>query len=172
VSRQITFSDISTEEVLLDYLRTISKKLEKDLINLGNIKAKTISLTTKSNDFKLKNKAITLLYPISKENEIYTNASNILHTLLPLNLRLIGIRLSHLENIPSQVPSNTISKYFPKMTQSQLESPTSTTTTTSPLNDKISPKRKSLSSHRIIPKSKKRKSDPGQTTLDRFFPQN
>jgi len=176
VGRQLTFTAVSSEEKLLEYLKFLAQKIEKDLMNLGITKAKTISLITKSNDFIVKNKTITLSYPISKEHEIFTQASNILQTLLPLNLRLIGIRLTNLEKkFDKKKPTqdSVISKYFHKTDEDiesiffKKEDPSK------PPADKpslpVAGKRRSSLQFQPTPKSKKRKSDPGQTTLDRFF---
>jgi len=162
LSRQYTFYADSSKEVFLEYLSKIAKKLEKDLIQMGNAKAKTISLTTKLNDFKIRNKTITLPYPIFTETDIFSQASNILYSLLPLNLRLIGVRLSNFENIKTSQTGTSISQYFQKLPQEGLES------LFKKEENKTPPKRKSQTTSPVS-KSKKRKSDPGQTTLDQFF---
>jgi len=71
----------------------------------------------KSADFVVKNRAKTLSHFISTESELYMAASEILLSVLPVNLRLIGIRMSCFDKTQKQVDTSqkSICNYFSKV---------------------------------------------------------
>jgi len=118
IGRQRTFAPISEKEKLLEVLKSIAKLVANDMSNAG-MKAKKLTLAMKSADFVVKNRAKTLSHFISSESELYMAASEVLLSVLPVNLRLIGIRMSCFDIIQKQQEVDTTQKsiytYFSKV---------------------------------------------------------
>ncbi len=87
--------DIKTLEKILEDL---AQKIESYMVK-KNLKAKTLTLKIKEDNFTSHTKSITLQEYIYKKEEIYTEAASLLRAILKdKTLRLIGISLSNLAN--------------------------------------------------------------------------
>jgi DNA polymerase-4 len=90
-------SDTKDKEELKSYLRDFSEDISK-IFHAKNISGKTITLKIKTSSFVSHTKSKTLLHFISKEEEIFNEACNILNELeLIETIRLIGVSISSLK---------------------------------------------------------------------------
>lgn len=89
--------DTDDKEEIKFYLKSFSNSISKELLN-RNFSGKTLTLKIKTTNFHNHTKSKTLPYFISKEEEIYKEACDILMNLdLNEKIRLIGVSISSLE---------------------------------------------------------------------------
>lgn len=99
MSTERTFSEISKASEQYGLCRELCHDLEEDLQKEG-LKGKTVTLKLKNINFEVKTRACTVPATVSKEEEIYAVASELLKTEIdglhpqPLRLRLMGVRVS------------------------------------------------------------------------------
>ncbi|XP_062905335.1 DNA polymerase kappa [Mobula hypostoma] len=99
MSTERTFNEISEASEQLSLCRELCHDLEEDLHKEG-LRGKTVTLKLKNINFEVKTRACTVPSAVSKEEEIYAVASELLKTELenlhpqPLRLRLMGVRIS------------------------------------------------------------------------------
>ncbi|XP_078252766.1 DNA polymerase kappa isoform X2 [Rhinoraja longicauda] len=99
MSIERTFSEISKASEQYGLCRELCHDLEEDLQKEG-LKGKTVTLKLKNINFEVKTRACTVPAAVSKEEEIYAVASELLKTEIdglhpqPLRLRLMGVRVS------------------------------------------------------------------------------
>ncbi|KAI3650229.1 hypothetical protein MP228_004967 [Amoeboaphelidium protococcarum] len=101
VSVERTFNAMSDREALLAKLREISQKLNQDL-EKKNLSGKCVTLKIKMSDFSVKSKAKSVLESIQSADDIYSVAKSLLLEVMPCELRLMGLRMSSLND-----PTNT-----------------------------------------------------------------
>lgn len=121
VSKERTFKEINTADVILAKCKDLSVSLEKDLQS-RSLKGKTLTVKLKSVDFAVCSRSITLPKFFNSAEEIYENAKKILLREMKtrkLRLRLMGLRMSHFHDEtnsstnPSSPPNrNSILKFF------------------------------------------------------------
>jgi len=113
IGKQRTFQPISDTNLLLQKLQNIAVLVSNEMKSKG-LKSKHITLVTKSANFELKSHAKSLPKYIHDSNEIYTVAKNILLTVLPAQLRLLGIRVSNFNKTTETIDPNqtSLNKYF------------------------------------------------------------
>ncbi|XP_067885603.1 DNA polymerase kappa isoform X2 [Heterodontus francisci] len=99
MSTERTFSEISKAAEQYSLCRDLCRDLEEDLQKEG-LRGKTVTLKLKNINFEVKTRACTVPSPISKEEEIFAVAYELLKTEInsvhprPLRLRLMGVRMS------------------------------------------------------------------------------
>ncbi|XP_069793580.1 DNA polymerase kappa isoform X1 [Narcine bancroftii] len=99
MSTERTFGEISKASEQYSLCRELCRDLEEDLRKEG-LRGRTVTLKLKSINFEVKTRACTVPSAISKEEELYAVASEILKTEIdnmhpqPLRLRLMGLRIS------------------------------------------------------------------------------
>ncbi|XP_051875203.1 DNA polymerase kappa isoform X2 [Pristis pectinata] len=99
MSTERTFSEISKASEQYSLCRELCHDLEEDL-HKGGLRGKTVTLKLKNINFEVKTRACTVPSAVSKEEEIYAIASELLKTEIesiypqPLRLRLMGVRVS------------------------------------------------------------------------------
>ena len=100
IGKERTFrQNTNDKNVLKDYLRKIADLIEVEMIK-KDIRAKTVSIKLKDENFKNQTRSITLQEPIYKANDIYDEASILLEQVFKGEyIRLIGISLSNLSDM-------------------------------------------------------------------------
>ncbi|XP_078419755.1 DNA polymerase kappa [Cetorhinus maximus] len=99
MSTERTFSEISKTAEQYSLCRDLCHDLEEDLQKEG-LRGKTVTLKLKNVNFEVKTRACTVPSPVSKEEEIFAVAHELLKTEInsvhprPLRLRLMGVRVS------------------------------------------------------------------------------
>ncbi|XP_059830514.1 DNA polymerase kappa isoform X2 [Hypanus sabinus] len=99
MSTERTFNEINKASEQFSLCRELCHDLEEDLHKEG-LRGKTVTLKLKNINFEVKTRACTVPSAVSKEEEIYAVASELLKTELenlhpqPLRLRLMGVRIS------------------------------------------------------------------------------
>lgn len=98
IGRETTLkSDTDNKDDLEEYIKFFSFSISKELKNKG-LSGKTITLKIKTSSFENHTKSKTLLSYISKEENIYREAHDILNNIkLNENIRLIGLSISSLK---------------------------------------------------------------------------
>lgn len=100
IGKERTFRENSNDKnVLKAYLKRIADLIEVEMIK-KDIRAKTVSIKLKDENFKNQTRSITLQEPIYKANDIYQEASILLDEVFKGQyIRLIGISLSNLSDM-------------------------------------------------------------------------
>ncbi|KRX47224.1 Coronin-like protein cor-1 [Trichinella murrelli] len=102
ISTERTFSEINEPSRLLAVCRKLCNSLSEDVIE-RNLKGKTVTLKVKTIDFDVRTRANTVDRYVQAADEIYHIASSLLQEEIrarlpnPLRLRLMGVRLSTLQ---------------------------------------------------------------------------
>jgi len=103
ISTETTFSDTSDRQELLKILADLCKDLASDCISKA-ILGHAVTVKIKSHDFKIKTKVTQLCDYSNDEEVIHATAKRILLNMIdtsedqPLALRLMGVRLSNLQD--------------------------------------------------------------------------
>ncbi len=100
IGKERTFSqNTNDKKILKDYLRNIANLIEIEMIK-KDIRAKTVSIKLKDENFKNQTRSITLQEPIFKATDIYEEACILLDEAFEGEyIRLIGISLSNLSDM-------------------------------------------------------------------------
>ena len=100
IGKERTFrQNTNDKKILKDYLKNIADLIEVEMIK-KDIRAKTVSIKLKDENFKNQTRSITLQEPIYKANEIYEEACILLDEVFRGEyIRLIGISLSNLSDM-------------------------------------------------------------------------
>ncbi|XP_060691861.1 DNA polymerase kappa [Hemiscyllium ocellatum] len=99
MSTERTFHEMSKAAEQYSLCHELCHDLEEDLQKEG-LKGKTVTLKLKNVNFEVKTRACTVPVPVSKEEEIFAVAHELLKTEInnmhpqPLRLRLMGVRVS------------------------------------------------------------------------------
>jgi len=101
ISREKTFRDFYEDHELFLMCKEIAADLAAEMESI-HFKAKTITLKLKTIDFEVKNKSVNLERYITSPEEIFSHASELLKSELPIDLRTLGIKLSDLESLDSE----------------------------------------------------------------------
>ena len=101
MSREDTFDrDISDDALLETELQRLAVRVVADLRGDG-LKARTITVKIRENDFTTRNASRTLDVPVSTERAVFTTARQLFRKLRAkrrLPVRLLGVALSHLDD--------------------------------------------------------------------------
>ncbi|OUC47511.1 TM2 domain protein [Trichinella nativa] len=114
ISTERTFSEINEPSRLLAVCRKLCNSLSEDVIE-RNLKGKTVTLKVKTIDFDVRTRANTVDRYVQAADEIYHIASSLLQEEIrarlpnPLRLRLMGVRLSTLQE--SKVENNSLDRF-------------------------------------------------------------
>ncbi|KRX27244.1 Coronin-like protein cor-1 [Trichinella nelsoni] len=114
ISTERTFSEINEPSRLLAVCRKLCNSLSEDVIE-RNLKGKTVTLKVKTIDFDVRTRANTVDRYVQAADEIYNIASSLLQEEIrarlpnPLRLRLMGVRLSTLQE--SKVENNSLDRF-------------------------------------------------------------
>ncbi|XP_015901598.3 DNA polymerase kappa isoform X1 [Ziziphus jujuba] len=95
ISNERTFSATGNKTFLYRKLGDIADMLSTDMQKEG-LCGRTLTLKLKTASFEVRTRAVTLPKYISSSEEILKHASKLLKAELPVSLRLIGLRVSHL----------------------------------------------------------------------------
>jgi len=88
--------DTDDKELMKTYLRDFAESVAK-VMKRKNVEAKTITVKFKTKDFEGHTRSKTLSIPVSRADDIYTEAIHVLeHIDFPKKIRLIGLSMSGL----------------------------------------------------------------------------
>ena len=104
LSKERTFRDESNENKLIDICKNVTKMVSDECKN-KNIRGKTITLKIKTNKFEVKTRAHSLNYYTNDYNVLITHSINLLKHEMPVTLRLLGIKISSLEQTEPETKS-------------------------------------------------------------------
>jgi len=143
VGRQRTFSKESAPLTLMDHLKYVCGLVSKDMVEENNLKAKCVTLVTKSSNFQLKTRAKTIGRYINSPEDIFDVASELLTAAFPIELRLlgisplsslistvfqsfpIGVRMTHFDTEAEETAANEgikpITKFFQKTSKEEFQ---------------------------------------------------
>lgn len=115
ISSERTFSATDDETLLYQKLADIAEMLCADM-KKGGLCGRTLTLKLKTASFEVRSRAVTLEKYIGSNEDILKYASKLLKAELPISLRLMGLRLSHLneDNIgsPSDPTQKTLNNFI------------------------------------------------------------
>lgn len=80
---------------MIDALQPLCQELAAELEN-KELVGRTVSIKTKTVDFDVSTRSLTLKHSIQSESELFKYASQLLTKHQPVNLRLLGVRISGL----------------------------------------------------------------------------
>ncbi|PON74817.1 DNA repair protein, Rev [Parasponia andersonii] len=103
ISNERTFSATGDETLLYRKLEEIAEMLSTDMQKEG-LCGRTLTLKLKTAAFELRSRAVTSQKHICASKDILKHASKLLKAELPISLRLIGLRMSHLNEERDGVP--------------------------------------------------------------------
>ncbi|XP_062089394.1 DNA polymerase kappa isoform X2 [Humulus lupulus] len=95
ISNERTFSATGDETLLYRKLEELSEMLSADMQKEG-LCGRTLTLKLKTVAFELRTRAVSLQKHICSSEDILKHASKLLKAEFPISLRLIGLRISHL----------------------------------------------------------------------------
>ncbi|KAL1411451.1 hypothetical protein Q8F55_002407 [Vanrija albida] len=104
-----TFRDKSDDAEILAELESIAEELEKDLSTL-QYSGKTVTLKYKLHTYENKTRALSLKKFVNTKDEILPIALDLMRKELPVQVRLLGIRLSNLKDLT--LPDKGIKTFF------------------------------------------------------------
>jgi len=137
VSTERTFSHTSDPTILYQICHQLSLSLAETL-EKKSLEGKTLTLKLKTSNFETRSRSITLNKYWSKGEEIYTQARKLLTEEIPLDIRLMGVRMSGFKESIASDKQPLIDGYFSKTTKSQEKSDANTTPIkTSPTKNNI-----------------------------------
>ncbi|XP_024031357.1 DNA polymerase kappa, partial [Morus notabilis] len=115
ISSERTFSATGDETLLYRKLEEIAEMLSTDMQKEG-LCGRTLTLKLKTAAFEVRTRAVTLQRNICASADILKHASKLLKAELPISLRLIGLRVSQLNEdgggIPSDPTQTTITNFI------------------------------------------------------------
>jgi len=97
IGTESTFRDISKEPDLKDKLRWTAQELEKDMTRT-KLRGRTLHLKLKMHTYEVITRQRGLPKAIHTKEELYKYAWPMMEKEYPLQIRLMGLRLTHLEN--------------------------------------------------------------------------
>lgn len=112
ISVERTFSCVSEPHQFYEKLNELTERLAESL-EAKNLQGKNLTLKLKLTNFQVKNGSITLKQSIYKADDLFYHSCQILRKMLPLKVRLIGVRLGQLTSISSQKNHESIIKVTP-----------------------------------------------------------
>lgn len=99
ISCERTFRAISSRDALEIKVKELSERLAHDM-SLEGLKGKTLTLKMKLSTFEVRTRATTLSRYIASANDIFQTAVHLLRAELPVELRLMGLRMSNFYEEP------------------------------------------------------------------------
>lgn len=115
LSCERTFTGTSDLGFLQNLCKRLSSEVEKDLKSAG-LTAKTITLKIKTVEYDVKTRARSISERTDSADTIFANAWKIymtyVHEISDLTIRLMGVRVSNLEERDSDSVQNTLDKFF------------------------------------------------------------
>ncbi|KAK9820063.1 hypothetical protein WJX72_005623 [[Myrmecia] bisecta] len=114
MSVERTFRAISSKADLEAKCAELAHKLAEELADGGGLKGKTITLKLKTTKFELRTRAITLPVHVSSAEDILAPALRLLRVELPLELRLMGIRMSNFKEVRTPPGQKSIADFVRK----------------------------------------------------------
>ncbi|XP_072038734.1 DNA polymerase kappa-like [Amphiura filiformis] len=125
MSTERTFHEINKPDELFSKCRELCEALAEDLAQ-EELKGKTVGIKIKTVKFDVKTRVYTVPSPVCSAEELFNVAKDLLKTEIracqpePLRLRLMGVRISSLEQKgKSNDKQNTITKFFKKKESSK-----------------------------------------------------
>ncbi|KAI8379039.1 hypothetical protein BD560DRAFT_389366 [Blakeslea trispora] len=112
ISVERTFSSISDPDQLFAKLKELSELLEKDL-EKANMMGRNLNIKLKSVTYEVRIRSKSFPSPIWTATDIYRFAKQLLIKELPVNIRLMGIRVSTLKQRGSE--DRSVMTYFSKL---------------------------------------------------------
>ncbi|CAI0425169.1 unnamed protein product [Linum tenue] len=109
MSSERTFSATNDEVLLFQKLAEVAEMLSADMQKEG-LGGRTLTLKLKTASFEVRTRAVTLQKFVSSNEDILKYASKLLKAELPVSLRLIGLRVSHLSEDEHVGPSDPTQK--------------------------------------------------------------
>lgn len=112
MSMERTFKPISDPKLLEAKLMELCESLAADLSS-EQLRGKTVSVKLKLDDYKVLSRSVTLQYSVCTAQELFRNAVVLMRAEFPLSLRLMGVRVSSLENSTDDTMTQTTLEDFP-----------------------------------------------------------
>ncbi|KAJ8506726.1 hypothetical protein OPV22_007612 [Ensete ventricosum] len=109
ISNERTFSATNDESILFQKLADIAETLSKDM-QKECLLGRTLTLKLKTASFEVRTRATTLQKFVNSKEDILIYASKLLRAELPLSLRLMGLRMSHLDDDDKHSPLDPMQK--------------------------------------------------------------
>lgn len=110
IGAERTFSPLADTNKILRKLDEVATELEKDMIENGWT-GRTVTLKYKLDTFQVFTRAQSFDRWIKTREELYTTGKDLLLAETPLNLRLIGLRVTKLKDLKAPAPSG-IKRFF------------------------------------------------------------
>ncbi|CAN6469982.1 unnamed protein product [Victoria cruziana] len=98
ISTERTFSSTADESLIYHKLAEVAETLSSDMQRDG-LYGRTLTLKLKTASFEVRTRAISLQRYIFSKEDILAHAYKLLKAELPVSLRLIGLRMSHLNEV-------------------------------------------------------------------------
>jgi DNA polymerase kappa len=98
ISCERTTTPLSLESDLYDFLRAICEHLARDLV-AKNLRGRSLSIKAKTTTFVIQQRSMRLEAPLGGEDVdlLFRHAKSLLSTLLPITVRLLGVRVADFE---------------------------------------------------------------------------
>ncbi|XP_052210672.1 DNA polymerase kappa [Diospyros lotus] len=109
ISNERTFSATDNEALLHQKLADLADMLSADMKREG-VWGRTLTLKLKTASFEVRTRAVTLQRFICSSEDILKHAAKLLKAELPISLRLIGLRMSQLNEDSDGAPSDPTQK--------------------------------------------------------------
>ena len=98
MSNERTFHSTSDKSEITSTLRYLCESLAKEMAE-ERIKGRNVSVKLKRSDFHVLSRAKSLPRCIFSAEDLYTHALSLLELEFPISLRLLGVRISHLQSL-------------------------------------------------------------------------
>ncbi|KAI8050890.1 hypothetical protein BDF22DRAFT_693866 [Syncephalis plumigaleata] len=109
ISVERTFRNMSDAQQQLEMLKKIADKLASNL-DRKQIKGSTITLKLKRSDFTILSRSRSLAQCIFTEEDLYTQGKQLLEQEQPIDIRLMGLRISALQDMRTKQINKSITK--------------------------------------------------------------
>jgi DNA polymerase kappa len=103
ISTERTFRPMSKRNELESKCKELAENLAKDMAD-ENLKGKTLTLKLKLTTFEVRTRAVTLNRYIHSAEDIHAAGLKLLRAELPVEIRLMGLRMSHFYEEPKRAP--------------------------------------------------------------------
>ncbi|XP_031490870.1 DNA polymerase kappa isoform X2 [Nymphaea colorata] len=128
ISTERTFSTTTDEAMIYQKLANVAETLSSDMQEDG-LCGRTLTLKLKTASFEVRTRALSLQRYIFSKDDILAHAYKLLKAELPVSLRLIGLRMSHLNEVKlaaADPMQKTLSSYMISDGISAKDAPSST----------------------------------------------
>jgi len=118
ISRQRTFGPLSDRMGIFQQCRRVCTMLAEDM-RRESLRGRHITLMLKLSDFSIRSRSKVVSQALFSANDVMNEAWTLLQKELPLELRLIGVRVSDFQSISH----STLDRFLPKFGNSKSDEP-------------------------------------------------